>query len=180
MDDLQRGVRTLAQMRSGRLVVALALVSIVGVAGCNDEGNKTAERRSDIVTATIRQVVAEIPPAEDAEPGDLPVVFVVSVAEDPLSAGAQADVVAELRDDIDVRFADAREEAIDDTAPTAPVKDDGVLVVLGEIPKLGNPVSVAVEIYLARHEHTKVVYTLAPSGDEWEITATSAVPLDAI
>ena len=39
----------------------------------------------------------------------MPVVYVVSIGEDGISAGAQADVASTLRDEIDVRFADERE-----------------------------------------------------------------------
>lgn len=167
-------------MRTRQLLPVLAMLALVGVAGCRDEGNKTAERTAAVVEATIRHVASQHPLAEDAEVGDLPVVYVVSVGEEALSAGIQADVVSALRDDVEVRFADAREEAIDETAPTAPVKDGGVLVVLGDVPKLGNPVVVSLEIYTARHEHTKMVFSFVPSGDQWDVTASSVVPLDAI
>lgn len=167
-------------MRSRQLLPVLVMLVLVGVVACGDEGNKSAERAVAVVEATIRHVASEHPPAEGAEAGDLPVVYVVSVGEETLSAGIQADVVSNLRDEIEVRFADAREEAIDETAPTAPVKDGGVLVVLGEIPKLGNPAVVPVEIYTARHEHIKMVYSFVPAGDVWNITSTSEVPLDAI
>ena len=176
-------LRTLATMRTRQLVAALVLLPIVGLVGCNDEGGRSAERATEIVAATIRHVAAEHPPADDAddpESDHLPVVYVVSVGEEPLSAGIQADVVAVLRDEIDVRFSDDRGEAIDGTAPTEPVKDGGVLVVLGAVPKLGNPVQVPVEVYIARHEHLKLVFTFAPSGDDWDVTQTSEVPLDAV
>lgn len=181
-------------MRTRQLVPVLVLLALVGLASCRDEGNGSAERTAAVVEATIRHVASEHPPADaldddddasensgdDGDDGDLPVVYVVSVGEEELSAGIQADVVSALRDDIEVRFADAREEAIDETAPTAPVKDGGVLVVLGAVPKLGNPVVVPVEIYTARHEHTKMLFSFVPSGDAWDITSTSEVPLDAV
>lgn len=167
-------------MRTRQLVVACVLLPIIGLAGCGDEGGKSATRRTEVVTATIRFVAADVRSSDVTVPDELPVVYVVSVGEESLSAGLQADVVAELRDDIDVRFSDSRDEAIDETTPTEQVRDDGVLIVIGEVPKLGNPVAVPVEIYHARHEHTKVVLTFVPAGDEWEVTATSEVPLDAI
>jgi hypothetical protein len=134
-----------------------------------------------IVTAAIRQVSSRGVPADD--PDRTPVVYVVSVAEGGISAGIQADVVSQLRDEVDVRFADAREEAIEESDPTAPVPDDGVLLVIGDIAEVGRPVVVAVEIYRNVDDWTKSLFTVAPEGvtgdDAWDVTSTSEVPLDA-
>ena len=47
---------------------------------------------------------------------------------------------AELRDEVDVQFADERDEAVDEDVEDAPVLDDGVLVAVGELPPDTDPV----------------------------------------
>lgn len=177
---------SLATMRTRQLLPVLVLLTLVGLTACRDEPNRSAERTVGIVTATIRHVAAQrLDPDDTAAPsstiadGDLPVVFVVNVGEEQLSAGVQADVVSALRDEIDVRFSDARDEAIDTAEPMEPVRDGGVLIVLNGVPKLGNPAMVTVEIYKTRNEHVKLVFSAVPAAEEWEITETSEVQLDA-
>lgn len=177
---------SLATMRTRQLLPVLVLLTLVGLTACRDEPNRSTERTVGIVTATIRHVAAQrldpddtVVPSSSLVDDDLPVVFVVSVGEEQLSAGVQADVASALRDEIDVRFSDARDEAIDADAEMEPVRDDGVLIVLNGVPKLGNPALVTVEIYKTRHEHVKLVFSVVPVGEEWEITETSEVQLDA-
>ena len=88
-------------------------------------------RDAQVYVVTIRDVVAEEPPP--ADPDVLPVVYVIGVGEDDIAADIQADVAAELKDEVDVRFADARAEAVLADEDEVPVRDHGVLVAVGAL-----------------------------------------------
>ena len=180
---------------TGRTAPLLLLAAGIGLAlgACGDDDapdDPTIETTAStlpasddvaIVTAAIREVASEGVPADDPE--RTPVVYVVSVAEGGISAGVQADVVSQLRDEVDVRFADERAEAIEDSDPAAPVPDEGVLLVIGDIAETGRPIVVSVEIYRNAEEWSKSLFTFAPvpSSEDgtWDVTETSEVPLDA-
>lgn len=172
------------------LLLAAGIALAVGACGDDDTPDDPVETIGStlpanddaaIVTAAVRAVSRAGVPADD--PDRTPVVYVVSVAEGGISAGVQADVVSQLRDEVDVRFADERTEAIEESDPAAPVPDEGVLVVLGDIADTGRPVVVTVEIYRNADEWSKSLFTFAPATSPadgaWEVTATSEVPLAA-
>ena len=64
-------------------------------------------------------------------------MYVVPLGESDIDATVQADVASELHDVADVRFADERSEALDEDEPGMPVRDDGVLVAIGDVAERG-------------------------------------------
>lgn len=160
-----------------RLAAVLVAVLVAGLAAaCGSSPEESGVPVDAVLVAVVRSVTGETPATTEA--GPLPVVYVVSTAEDGLSPGDQAAVASQLRDDVDVRFADRREEALDDAEPGVPVVDAGVLLVVGEIPARGGVVELPVEVYRDAGDHRALVFTLRAAGDEqWAVTATSAAPL---
>jgi hypothetical protein len=164
--------RVTATGRVAAVLVAAALMA----AGCRDGPDPTGVPADAVIVAVVRAVAGTAP--QTTVPGPLPVVYVVSVAEDGVSAGVQAAVASALRDQVDVRFADRREEAVDDAASGEPVVDGGVLLVVDEIPESDGVADVAVEIYRNAADDTKWVFSLrAADEDQWAVTATSVVSL---
>ena len=88
----------------------------------------------------------------------------------------QAEVVGELDEDADVRFADASAEAVLEDEDDAPVRDDGVLVAVGELPPEGDPVDVEVEVYRSEVDWSKRVLTIGRRSSQWTVTSSSVLP----
>ena len=162
--------------RVAGFVLAGALGSGIG-AGCDGSGGEAVSRDAQVYVATIRDVLADQPPAED--PDVLPVVYVVGVGEKAIPADVQAEVAVELDDDAEIRFADQRSEAVLEDEDDAPVRDQGVLVAVGELPGEVEPVVLTVEVYRSEADWSKVVLTIARGSSQWTVTSSSVVPTDS-
>ena len=156
-------------MRSWAIVVVAAAAG--GVA-CADSVQGDGARSADVYVATIRSVLDELPPPE---PDVLPVVYVVSVGEQDIRADVQAEVAEDLNDDAEVRFADRRSEALLEDDEHVPVRNEGVLIALGEL--VGDaPVEVTVEVYRSETDRSKRVVTVERGSSQWTVTASSLLP----
>ena len=122
--------------------------------------------RAQVCAATIREVVRHQPPPPD-DPDALPVVYVVAVGETTIAADVQAEVATELHDEVDVQFADERDEAVDEDVEDAPVLDDGVLIAVGELALTPDPVSMEVEVYRSERDVSKAVFSFAADSSNW-------------
>lgn len=169
---------TLGRVGSRRVAWAVAATGwplVLGVAACSDPDPVDGDGRdAAIVEAAIRSAVE--PPADD-EP--VPIVYVVAAEGSSFPVAVQADVAASLVDEVDLRFADDRVEALDEEAPNVPVVDDGTLLTVGEIPETGGLVEVAIERYRSELERDLVVVTLQWDEPDWTVTSTSVAPSDA-
>ena len=159
--------------RVAGFVLAVTLGSGV-VAGCDGSNGAAVSRDAQVYVATIRDVLAEQPPPTD--PDVLPVVYVVGVGEKAIPADVQAEVAVELDDDADIRFADQRSEAVLEDEEDVPVRDEGVLVAVGELLPDVDPVDVTVEVYRSEADWSKVVLTIARGSSQWTVTSSSVVP----
>ena len=157
--------------------MTVAAVAVVG-AGMACDSSRTGEvsRDGQVIIATIRDVLSEQPPP--ADPDDLPVVFVVGVGEQAIAADVQAEVLRELDEDAHVRFADERDEAVDEGEAHVPVIDAGVLLVLGEVADSGATVEVVVEVYRSDQDWSRRVLTIASGPSQWTVTSASVLPAD--
>jgi hypothetical protein len=157
-------------------VLVVALGGVVG-AGCDGSGEQGVSRDAQVYIATIRDVLDEQPPPVD--PDVLPVVYVVGVGETKIPAVIQAEVAGELDGDADIRFADKRAEAMLEGEEHVPVRDDGVLIALGELPPETDPVHMDVEVYRSDQDSSKVVLTISRGSSQWAVTASSVLPADS-
>lgn len=162
--------------RVAGFVLAVTLGSGV-VAGCDGSGGEAASRDAQVYVAAIREVLADEPAPED--PDVLPIVYVVGVGETAIPADVQAEVAVELDDDADIRFADRRSEAVLEDEDLVPVRDEGVLVAVGELQPETDPVTVTVEVYRSEDDWSKVVFTIARRSSHWAVTSSSTVPTDS-
>jgi hypothetical protein len=159
--------------RVAAVVLAVTLGTVAGAA-CDGPDRETVSREARVYVATIRDVLAEQPPPP--EPDVLPVVYVVGVGETRIAADVQAQVVSELDEVADIRFADQRSEAMLAKEEHAPVREGGVLVAIGELPPEADPVELPIEVYRSEEDWSKVVLTLAGSSSQWTVTSSSVVP----
>jgi hypothetical protein len=156
-----------------RNVLVLSVLAFAGAA-CNGQTDELS-REAQVYAATIREVVRHQPPPPD-DPDALPVVYVVAVGETTIAADVQAEVATELRDEVDVQFADERDEAVDEDVEDAPVLDDGVLIAVGELPPDTDPVSMEVEVYRSERDVSKAVFSFAADSSNWVVTSSSLLP----
>ena len=100
-------------MRVRTTGAAALLVVMAGgmTASCDRDNVDAGSREVAVLVLAIRDVVSgqRVGDSDDA----LPVVYVVGNGEHTVAATVQSDVAAELHDEIDVRFADDRDEAIE-------------------------------------------------------------------
>lgn len=149
-------------------------VAIFAITGCSGSSEDEMSRDAQVYVATIRDVVARQPPPTDLEA--LPVVYVVAVGETPIAATVQAEVAGQLVEETDVRFADERAEAVLQDEEGAPVRDEGVMVAVGQLPRDVEPVDLEIEVYRSEEDWSKTILTLAERSSEWTVTSSSAVP----
>jgi hypothetical protein len=156
-----------------RSALAVVVVAVALGSGCGASSDAEEPHPAQIYVATIELVLDEENPAAGTD--ELPVVYVVPLGQDDIDATVQADVASELRDVADVRFADARSEAVDEDEPGMPVRDDGVLVGIGDVPEDGGPVDVQVEAYRSEDDWSKRVLTFVRRSSRWAVSSTTVV-----
>lgn len=135
---------------------------------------------ADAYTAAIRWYVEQNPVAppttDDDEPEPL-AVFVAPADGVPIGAQDQADVAANLADMDDqvvVRFADVRDDTLDMDLESEPVKDDGVLLLVGPVEPGPPPIDVEISVYRSIDDQSTYVMRVVSAGaDEWNVTAVT-------
>jgi hypothetical protein len=109
-------------------------------------------------------------------------MFVAPADGKPIGEQAQADVAAEMADMKDVvvvRFLDVRDDAVQTDVEGEPVKDDGVLLLVGPVEEGPPPLELQVGVYHnADDEHTFTMkISKARNGDQ-QFDATSVSEID--
>ncbi len=167
--------------RARRAVGVLAATMVVGgsLLACGDGGSTGpvptgAEREAAILEAVVREVGIGDPPAE-GEP--LPVVYVVGAEDGSIDIGVQAGVAQAVIDVAELRFADSRSEVIDDAVESLPVRDDGVLLAVGEISdERPRSADVPVERYHSLEDTVDLVVSITWRDLSWTVASTIVVP----
>lgn len=161
------------------MVLAIGAMATVGACGGNGDETTETERDAGVYEVVLRDLVlAELPPQTDEDP--LPVVYVVGADGTSVPVDIQVTVVKPLKDEAEIRFVDAREDAVlvdvpEDDDREKPVRDDGVLVTFGELPEAGSTIHVEVELYWSVGDERSYDVTLAGGPSRWAIR--SAAPL---
>jgi hypothetical protein len=118
--------------------LSLSLVALSAViASCgNDDGNETQTvDHAEAITAIIAwQADEQEPVVDDNGEEQLPVIFVAADAGATIDVGVQAEVAAATVDWATVRFADDTADTFDPDLDGEPVRDDGVLLLIGPMP----------------------------------------------
>jgi hypothetical protein len=158
--------------------VALA----VGAFGCTGD---EAPASDDIdpaaaYTALVEWQAGEQEPVVD-DNGEirLPVIYIASADGDTIDVGVQADVAEATVDIATVRFTDDKADAFDADLDDEPVREDGVMLLVGPMPEPGPNVLVDVTRYSAagqsepfRLKITKPTGTPGSAGGRATVTVT--------
>jgi hypothetical protein len=156
----------------------LAVNLVVLLAACTSEaaGAKPLTK-ADAYAAAINWYVDSLPAPPPTTDGDTPgpvIVYVVSETGKAINSQVQASVVADLadrKDDVTVRFADVRDDALDVDVENQPVKDGGVLLLVGEVDERPPPVDLNIDVY--RTVEDDVAYSMKIHRTSGEVTVTA-------
>ncbi len=108
---------------------------------------------ADAITAAVAwQADEQEPVLDDKGEPLLPVIFVVAGDGTTIDVGVQADVAGATVDWATVRFADRAADAFDPDVEGEPVRDDGVMLLVGPIPEPARTIELDVVRYIALDE----------------------------
>jgi hypothetical protein len=152
---------------------AVLLVPVAVAIGCSGPSTpRSTVAAGEAYAAVVRWAVV-ISPEASASATAKPIVFVASSSGEPIDAGDQAAVAAATRDVAVVRFADLRNDALDLTLVDRPVKDAGLLLLLGPVATGGATADIAVEVYRSVVDDRSFSVSVAPAGGP-DLTVTSS------
>lgn len=167
-------------VRRGRLrftVPALMLAGAVALAGCVDsDGGSTRPGQADAYVVVLDWLL-DRPEAVFGEDCGDDVVFVESIGSDDIPLEVQVDLIDHYADEIELRFIDARAEAVDEATDGKPVRGDCVLIGLGIVPD-GVLIEVRGELYQTQHNVLGFQFDLAAGGQRWSML-DEPTPVDA-
>jgi hypothetical protein len=155
------------------VAVAVVLLALV-VAACSTFGDARSEeqdRAAQVYEAVVRWFILA------ASSDDKPVVFVEPRGEGSvIGLSVQSELIRAVDDVADVRFIDARDEALEeDDEGQLHVRDGGLLLRFGPVPETGTPVDVDVDRFVrSEGEDQEVVYeslrfTVEDEGESWGV-----------
>ena len=156
-----------------RQLLFAVVLTVLALAGCGD-GDDPPVPAPD-ASAYAAAMVPYLPVADLEES---PTVYVASFDE-PLSLDQQVAIIETIGDGYDVIFVDDPATAVDSDTENHPVRDDGLLLVVGTIPA-DPPYVVRVEAYRGEGEHSARLVTLVWRADRWEVVAEEDVEPEAV
>jgi hypothetical protein len=144
---------------------------MLSLGSCGSEATPDTERDAEVYAAVIRALAAQAPPDVTADDAPDRVIFVGPLDEEsPISLEVQAATVEQFENAEIIRFVDHREEPIDSELPEAPVRDDGILILVGTVPG-GSAPSVDAELYVDRDDVTRFTATAQRQDGEWTVVS---------
>ena len=168
-----RSFERMQAARSAWFGVTGVLVAVTATA-CGDAAeSEVVERVVDTYEVAVRAFVRDDPTpvtAVSSPGGSRPVVYVVGLDGVSIGPRIQADVVRRVVDDIDLRFADDRDEAFDRKGV---VHDDGALIELGSIPDDEDRFEVEAVWQRSTDERRELTVRFEADGSDVTVTGTS-------
>jgi hypothetical protein len=158
-------------------MLALAVGIVVASTGCNDGSGDSPTalevEASGALIAVIDWEVSEYAPTvnEDGEV-ELPVVYVAPAGGGIIDVGIQASVVEATAETAIVRFADEAAEALDTDIEGEPVKDDGVLLIVGDMPDPSRSIELGVVRYRSIDDDSVLTIEIMASDDGAKVVST--------
>ena len=151
----------------------LAAAVVSAVVGCDDGAD------APLPTPDASAYAAALAPFMPvADPEEQPNVFVAPF-EETLALELQVAIIELLGEGYDVKFVDDPATAVDADAVGRPVRDDGLLIVLGTIPN-DPPYVVRVEEYHREDDVSAQLVTLVWRTDHWEVASEEPVRPEAV
>lgn len=161
-----------------------AVSASLGATACSsDSVAEPTVSTADAYSAAIRWYLDSVEPtaptgtATTTDSGPL-IVYVAPESGKAINSQTQASVVREMSDIADfvtVRFADVRDDALQSDVETLPVKDDGVLLLVGDVPDKQPPVDVQVAVYHDMDDTHTFVMRITEAGESFRATEVSEV-----
>ncbi len=173
-------------MSSAILVGAVAVLGVFALASCDDDETASdVVGPADAITAVVAWQADEQDPviADDGEV-QLPVIYVVADAGATIDVSVQALVAESTVDWATVRFADDIADTFDPGLEGEPVRDGGVMLLVGPIPEPARTIDLSIVRYTAVDDSEPIVVTIVsePAPDNTSdvpaqrATVTSAMP----
>ena len=163
--------------RSAQLVAA-ALMAAFAVAACDSDDAAAPTDvvgAADAITAVVAWQADEQQPVLDDNGEELlPVIFIVADISSAIDVGVQADVAAATADWATVRFADDVADTFTPDLEGEPVRDDGVMLLVGPMPDPAQSVEVALVRY--RSVHDAESFTLEITDDPTTTDTDNSTP----
>jgi hypothetical protein len=160
-------MRSRADGRPSKLLASLVTTAVVLV-GCASSGGAppTADLTpAEAYTAIVRWELDRGEPTLDDKGNPVMPVIYVAAASGTVDIGVQAEVVAATSDVATVRFADTTVDSIDEEIVDQPVKDDGVMYVIGAVPVEAASADVTVRRYRSVSADVTYLMTIVASDD---------------
>ena len=167
--------------RTSAVACALVALGVLGVlAACgSDEPQQPADvSTADAYNAAIRWYLSTVPAPTDTANSKPTIVYVAPASGNVIDVQTQADVAAEMADMKDVvivRFADLRDDALDLDVEGEPVKEDGVLLLVGEVAEGPPPVDFNVGVYHNAEQETLYSMRIIRSGETFAAATVTEV-----
>jgi hypothetical protein len=163
-----------------RLAVA-AVITVAPLAACdNDDAADGVVGPADAIRAIVAwQADEQEPVLDDGGEAGLPVIFVVAGDGATIDVGVQAEVASAMVDTATVRFADDAEDAFDPDVEGEPVRDSGVMLLVGPIPEARRTISVEVDRYQTVDDwealQMEITADARPTGTDDESVSVASV-----
>lgn len=148
----------------------------VGAASCSDDpsnGNANVTPAAAYVAIIEWQVSEQEPALDDNGDVVVPVVFVASDDGSTIDVGVQAEVAETTTEWATVRFADQPSEAFDPGVEGEPVRDDGVMLVVGPVPVAAPSIELSVVRYVAVDDSESFLLQVTATPGPSDTTAVS-------
>jgi hypothetical protein len=174
-----RGVGPSARLLAG---VSVLIGSMFGFGGCSSTPSgvgpiKQADAYAAAINWYIHSVPAPTPTTIGAASHPL-IVYVVAESGKAIDSQVQASVIADMasrKNEVTVRFADVRDDALDVGLVNQPVKDNGALLLVGEVDEGLPPVRVAMSVYRNAADDQHYEMDIVRSGESVTATAQTTV-----
>lgn len=154
-------------------MLALAVIATLPTACGSDDAAPTPDvTPAEAFTAIVRWEVAQhVSEPDENGDVDLPVIYLRAESGGTVDIGVQADVVeATADDDVVVRFSDESDDSLNEDLDGVPVKDDGVLFIVGDIPTGETTLEADVRRYQSVEVDTTLQMRITSSDDGAEVT----------
>lgn len=158
---------------------ACGIAALTACGASADDPETTQGRTAQVYETAIRSIVDD--EVEDTtttdEDSPRPVVYVVTIDGSRIDDEVQVKLVQELDDDVNLHIQDDRSEAIDDGEEDEPVRDEGILILLGPVLEDENETrfDLRLERYRSLDEHDELLMSFRFDGEDWSVTSTSVM-----
>lgn len=148
-------------------------MGLIALIGCTSDpgSDETTVGLESAYVAIVRWEIDRVEPVlDDAGEVVAPVIYLASASGETVDVGVQASVVSTVDEAAVIRFADQAAEALHADVEGAPVKDDGVLVVVEKFEPDQATVETRISRYRSVDDETSWTLELTATADGADVT----------